>query len=110
MKRLKFKPELCEMILGGVKTATWRLFDDKNLALGDEIEFINSESGAVIGTGKITKLKLTTLGNLDETDWDGHETFASEAEMYETYRGYYGDKVGSDSELKIITFTFDAKT
>jgi len=109
MKRLKFKPELCELILKGEKTATWRLFDDKDLALGDEIEFINSESGEVIGSGKITKLKLTTLGNLDENDWEGHESFESEAEMYETYRGYYGDKVTPDSELKIITFTFSNK-
>lgn len=98
------------MILSGAKTATWRLFDDKDLMVGDEIEFINIETGKVIGTGKITKLKLTTLDSLDESDWNGHENFASEAEMYETYRGYYGHKVGPDSELKIIHFTFQETT
>lgn len=106
MKILKFKPELCKQIVGGTKTSTWRLFDDKDLQLGDNIEFVNNETGESFGTGTIFKLKLTTLGNLEETDWIGHERYASAEEMYETYRGYYGDKVSPDSELKIIEFAF----
>jgi hypothetical protein len=49
MKTLKFTTELCEQILCGVKTATWRLFDDKDLPVGDELQFINKETGNLIG-------------------------------------------------------------
>lgn len=107
MKTLKFRPELCELILRGEKTATWRIFDDKDLQVNDEIDFANSETGKSFGTGKIANLKITTLGNLKPQDWLGHETYSSVEEMYETYRGYYGDRVGPDSELKIIDFLFN---
>ena len=106
IKKLKFRPALCTQILKGEKTTTWRIHDDKNLSVGDQIEFVNWETGVVFGSGTITGLKVKTLGTLEETDWIGHEKFASEAEMYETYKTYYGDSVGPESELKIINFTF----
>jgi hypothetical protein len=107
MKIIKFKNELCDLVLSRGKTSTWRLFDDKDLQLGDEIKFMNKDTGDFFGTGKILKLKITTLGSLEESDWEGHETYSSEEEMYETYKTYYGDKVGPDSELKIIDFSFN---
>jgi len=106
MKTLKFKPELCKQILSGEKTATWRLYDDKDLRQGDEIQLVNKETGSVIGAGVILKLKVTTLGGLEEQDWVGHERYSSEDEMYATYKMYYGEKVGPDSDLKIIDFSF----
>ena len=51
MKTLKFAPELCEQIITGTKTSTWRLFDDKDLTVGDELQFINKESGICFGGG-----------------------------------------------------------
>ena len=106
MKTLKFTPELCTLILNGEKTATWRLFDDKDLQVGDEIEFINKETSTKFGQGIITAIKIKTLSTLEEADWDGHEQYISEEEMYATYRSYYGDKVNPDTEVKIIDFTF----
>lgn len=106
IKSLKFKPHLVEKILSGEKTSTWRLFDDKDLQVGDELTFINAETGKEFGKGKITGIKLKTLGTVEDEDFEGHERYNSEEEMYEHYRGYYGDKVGPDSELKIISFDF----
>lgn len=106
MKTLKFKAELCRQIMRGEKTATWRLFDDKDLQAGDQVEFINKETMERFGRGEIVEVKTKTLGSLEDTDWDGHERYVSEAEMYREYRSYYGDRVGPDSELKIIKFTF----
>jgi len=108
MKIMKFKPHLCKQILTGEKTATWRLFDDKDLSEGDEIEFMNKETMTIFGRGSITTLRIKTLGTLVESDWEGHERFDSEEEMYEVYKSYYGDKVGPDSELKIIDFEFNS--
>jgi len=106
MKTLKFFSELCEQILAGTKTSTWRLFDDKDLQAGDEVVFINKDTGKTIGTAVLDRVKVTTLGNVEDKDWVGHERYESEEEMYETYKSYYGDKVGPDSELKIIHFSF----
>ena len=106
MKTLKFKPHLSEQISAGHKTATWRLYDDKDLQVNDAIEFINWETKEVFGTGTITAIKVTTLGTLTDEDWVGHERFASEAEMYATYRSYYGESVGPETEVKIINFMF----
>lgn len=107
MKTLKFKPQLCEEIIRGTKTSTWRLFDDKDLQVGDQLEFVNKETMRVVGTGLITSLYTKTLSTLNDQDWAGHERYASEEAMYEVYRGYYGDKVTKDTEVKIITFSFN---
>jgi hypothetical protein len=40
MKTLKFRDYLVPLILSGSKTATWRLFDDKDLAKGDAIQLL----------------------------------------------------------------------
>lgn len=106
MKTLKFKTHLCDKILDGSKTSTWRLFDDKDLQIGDELEFINKDTGETFGTATITSLYVKTLGTLEDKDWEGHERFLSDEEMYETYRSYYGDKVNEDSEVKILSFSF----
>lgn len=106
MKNLKFAPELCVQILDGIKTSTWRLFDDKDLQVGDNLSFVNKETLEIFGTAVITALIIKTLGMLDKTDWKGHERFESEEIMYQTYRKYYGDCVNSETEVKLLQFTF----
>jgi hypothetical protein len=108
MKTLKFSPQLCEQILSGTKTSTWRLFDDKDLQVGDSLEFLNKETSERIGTAVITSLRIKTFSTLEDADWEGHERYPSEEAMYEAYRGYYGDKVTGDTEVKIICFAFQA--
>ena len=105
-QNLKFTPELVQKIMSGEKTSTWRLFDDKNLKVGDNLIFINKQTGQEFGKAKITSLKIKTLGTLTDDDWIGHERFASEEEMYKTFRQYYGSKVNEQSEVKILTFEF----
>lgn len=110
MKTLKFAPHLVEKILSGEKTSTWRLFDDKDLREGNELVFINKETGEAFGTATITSLKIKTLGTLTSDDWMGHEKFSSENEMYAKYRTYYPDKtVDQNIEVKILTFDFKGK-
>lgn len=106
MKSLKFSPHLVEKILSGEKFSTFRLFDDKNLTLEDDLIFINKENNEEFGKAKITDLKMKTLGTLSEDDWIGHEKYHSEEEMYNDFRKYYGDKVNKNTEVKIISFDF----
>lgn len=106
MKTLKFQPHLVPEILSGQKISTWRLFDDKNLQVGDELSFINKETGEIFGTAIITSLEIKTLGTLTDEDWKGHERYASEEAMYASFRAYYGDTVGPDTEVKMLKFVF----
>ena len=104
MKTIKFRDFLAEQVMSGEKTVTWRLFDDKDLSVGDEVELINWNTGEVFGKATLTGVKEKKLGDINEDDYVGHEKFESKEEMYETYKKYYGDKVNLDTIVKIIKF------
>lgn len=105
MKTLKFRPRLIKLILSGEKNVTWRLFDDKDITAGDEVALLNWETKEEAARAVVEEVKLQKLGNLSPKDWEGHEKFRDQEEMYETYRTYYpGREVGPETELKIIKF------
>lgn len=105
MKNLKFKNYLVPKILDGSKIITWRLFDDKNLQVGDELLFINSASGKEFAKAEITGVREKKLGEIKETDFEeGHEKYKNQEDMLAHYRDYYGDKVDLNSVIKIIQF------
>jgi hypothetical protein len=104
MKTLKFKPHLAEMIRTGEKTSTWRLFDDKNLQEGDDVARCENGNDEPFAQARITKIIEKPLSSLTEEDWIGHERFATEEEMYATYRTYYGSAVNPNTLVKIIRF------
>ncbi len=104
MKTLKFKPHLIPKILSGEKTSTWRLFDDKGLGVGDDFLMLNKETGEEFAKGKITEVKEKKLGELEDSDFVGHEGYKDQEDMLNHYRGYYGDKVSLDTPIKMIDF------
>lgn len=104
MKVLKFRPHLVKLILEGSKTTTWRLFDDKNLQAGDKLTLQNWETGKDFASAEITEITEKKLGELESSDFDGHEKFADQKDMMKHYQEYYGDKVTLDTIVKIIKF------
>jgi hypothetical protein len=104
MKTLKFRSNLAEEILRGHKISTWRIFDDKNLRIGDELELLRWESKEKFAQAKITGVREKKLGEITENDFEGHEKFTSQKEMLETYRKYYGEEVSLETVVKIIVF------
>ncbi len=103
-KTLKFKNELGEMILAGKKDVTWRIFDDKDLKVGDELILINKDTGENFGNAIIESVREREFRDITESDYIGHEKYDSIEEMLKTYQGYYGDKVNWDTTIKIIKF------
>lgn len=103
MKVIKFTPELTELIKSGKKTSTFRLFDDKDLQVGDEFTMVTRDGEVLteFGTAVITQVDLRTLSTLTAEDYDGHEPVADPVNVY---RDYYGDTVNLDTEVKIIRF------
>ncbi len=104
MKTLKFKDNLVPLVLSGEKDSTWRLFDDKDLKVNDELLLINKDTLDQFGKASILFIREKRLGDLEDSDFNGHEKFESEEKMYESYRNYYGDRVTPDSIVKIIKF------
>jgi hypothetical protein len=103
MKRLNFQSNLVPLVLSGQKNSTWRLFDDKGLSEGDEIE-LKEFGKEVFAEAKITKVVEKSFKELDADDKKGHESYTDDEEMYSTYSNYYQIEVGPDTNLKIVWF------
>lgn len=103
-KKLRFAQDLVPLILSGEKVSTWRLWDDKDLSIGDIVDFIEYGTDKHFATGKLLKVIEKPLGELSEEDKQGHERFASDEEMYKTYTKYYGRTVDKNTLVKLIWF------
>jgi len=104
MKTLKFASHLVPLVLSGEKTSTWRLFDDKDLNVGEKLNFINQETGVEFAKAEIISISEKKLGELKENDFIGHEKYEDQAEMISSYRKYYGNNVDLDTLVKMINF------
>lgn len=104
MKKLKFRHHLAEEIIAGKKTTTWRLFDEKDLGIGDKLELLDSESGEKFAEAEIVIVREKKLGQIEGEDLKGHEKFGSKEEMLKMFKKYYGEKVNYDTPVKIIEF------
>lgn len=102
MKTLKFRNHLVQEIQEGRKTVTWRLFDDKDLSAGDQLELLDWESGEKFAEAEITQVREKKLGQIEESDFEGHEKYSSPEAMLQQYREYYGDAVTMDTPIKMI--------
>jgi ribonuclease HI len=113
MKKLKLDHELAQQVLAGAKTSTWRLFDDKDLTVNDQLELVDKvepeqpQTWKVIGTARINRIIEKRLGDIQPEDYDGHDG-SDEAphERLQRYQGYYGDRVTWDTPIKMIHFDF----
>ena len=106
-KTIKFTSFLADLILEGGKTTTWRLFDDKNLQIGDLLNFQLSETGKDFAKAKITGLKEKTLAEVNEADYGGHEKYESQVAMLNQFKKFYGDRVSIETTVKIIRFNLE---
>ncbi len=110
MKSLKFKASLVPKILSGDKTITWRLLDDKNLTVGDELEFVNAETKEAFGKAKIIKIEEQALNLMTEEDrlaggWKASVTIDT---LVAHYQKLYGPEVTGETLVKIVSFAFEA--
>lgn len=112
MKTLKFDHEFAQQIASGNKTATWRLYDDKDLSVNDQIRIIDKvnpsdpSSWVLIGQGQVREIIEKKLADVTPADMAGHEVFGSKDEMLEVYRRRYGQRVNLDVPVKIVYFNF----
>ena len=103
-KIIKFTTDSIPSILSGVKYSTWRLFDDKDIKVGDELFLVNRGNGVEFAQAVVFKVTEKKMGEISDDDFEGHKKYESEEEMYKEFRGYYGDQVNKDTPVKIIQF------
>jgi hypothetical protein len=103
-KTLKFREYLIDHILNGEKKSTWRLFDDKDLKVGDKISLKNWKTGIEFASAEIVEIIEKKFIDLNQLDWVGHERYESDEEMYRKLSGYYNRKVTEEDVVKIINF------
>lgn len=102
-KKLKFKHEFVKEVLEGRKVTTWRLFDDKDLKINDELELIDAETGENFGKAVITSMEEKAIKELTEEQLKNHG-YAGQEDMLESHKKYYGDKISPDTPVKMIKF------
>lgn len=103
MKTLKFVDHLVPLVLSSKKTITWRLNDQQDLTANDLLSCLRID-GSEFAQAKILWVKTTTFKNLSNEDKEGHESFSSEQELYDTYSKYYNQPVGPETVLKVVKF------
>lgn len=112
MKALKLDHEIAKLVISGQKRSTWRLFDDKDLSVNDEIKLIDKvdpsrpETWKVIGTARINTVIQKRLGDIEPADYADHEHYESKEHMLKTFQKYYGSDVNLDTVVKIVRFDF----
>src|SRR4030042_4850059 len=99
-KKLHFSSPLVNLVLSGRKTVTWRLWDDKDLKVGDIVDCLESGTEKNFATFKIIKVNKKKMGKLTINDKEGHEDFKNEKEMYRVYSNYYEREVTPDTLVK----------
>ena len=104
MKTLKFADHLIPLILNGSKTATWRLFDDKNLSVGDELELVHATTRKIFARAVITSVKELAIKDIADEDRIGHEPLGNIDEICVIYENFYQQPVTPATMMKIIRF------
>lgn len=116
MKTLKLDHELADMVRRGDKTTTWRIYDDKDIRVNDQIELLDKvnpgdpSTWQPVGTARVDKVVEKRLGDVTTMDFEGHGDFKSREEMLKVYQKYYGPQVTFETPIKMIHFTLDKKT
>ena len=112
MKYVKVSHKVAKLILEGEKSSTWRINDEKNISVDDDIGIIDKvdpkdqSSWQIVGTGRVNSVVQKRLSDLDNHDLGPGEEFDSRQEMIKRFRDYYGPDVNENTTVKIINFDF----
>jgi ribonuclease HI len=114
MKSLKLAHDVAQAVVAGTARSTWRLFDDKDLSVNDQVRLVDKvdperpESWRPIGVATITQVIEKQLATITLADMDGQE-YGSADQMLEVLTGYYGGSVSMQTPIKMIHFAFQAE-
>ncbi len=96
---VKFVP----LVLSGDKTATWRCCNDKPFE-PDRVIGLRHHNGRWFGIARIGNVAVTMFATMTDELAAGHETYPTPATKIATFQGYYGSKVGPDTEVTVVQY------
>lgn len=103
-----FHESVVPQVLDG-KISTWRLRDHK-LKIGDIVEFENSQTGEIFGTGEITKIAITTVRKIDLNDKTHYKTYKDRQELIDAFKKYNPSyEINNDTPVYTYTYKFNKK-
>lgn len=112
MKQLKFEHSFAQSIISGHKTATFRVNDDKDLRVGDQVELVDKvdrdhpTSWVIPGILQIESITQKPLASLSSDSFIRAESFTSRKEMVQVFRRFYGDHIDEHTPVFIIDFIY----
>lgn len=110
MKQIKFNHSFAELIHQGKKTATFRMYDDKDLSVDDLVELLDKvdpdrpATWKPIGVVRIDSIVEKRLSAITDDDLQECEQYSTREELLAAYRKYYGEQVTADMPIKVIRF------
>lgn len=113
MKKLKLDHSSAQQVLTGAVTSTWRMFDDKDLTVNEQLELVDKvepdspQTWRVVGTARISRIIEKRLGDIQSEDYGGSDAVNEPPhERLKRYQGYYGNQVTWDTPVKMVHFDF----
>ena len=112
MKSLKLNHVFAQAIVAGKMRSTWRINDDKDLHVNEDvllIDKVNPNDAATwqpIGIARITSILEKQIGQVTAADAGG-QPLKPLKELLNEFQGYYGPQVNAETPVKIISFTFE---
>ena len=111
MKTLKFDESQIDKILNSEITSTWRLADEKNIQVNDELQFISSKTSEKFAEAIVDEVTTKRINDINSEDMAGHQQYDSLSDILISFQKYYGALINSESLVKIIKFHLkDAKS
>lgn len=111
--RINFSPDLVSLVLNKEKFLTWRINDDKDIQVGDELilwlkgknhKGQKVEALKEFGKASVVDVWEKRFKDFGEKEKNGHEKFLNDQEMINQYKKYYGSWVSENTIVKIIHF------
>jgi len=101
LKKLTFAPPYPLILLTGEKTKTFRVTRGERYQVGDELSMVFLD-GKEFAQATVSDNYQRQFKTLTPEDWQGHERFSSDKEMYDIYSNWEGFRVGPETNLRVI--------
>jgi len=109
MKKLKFNQTEIKLIKKGKLKVTWRLDDDKDLNVNDEIIGTDINKGQVFGLILIKEIVIKNIKDITQQEIIDSITYKSRNDAVNKLNVFYNKKVKLDENIKIVKFEFVEK-
>lgn len=104
-KSMTFHPRYVEFVQHGIKTATVRYNDDKDISEGDILKF-KVPDGTPFDRVRVTNVELSQVMNAPDLIRRMGEKHGADdwQELRDTLNEYYDDQIHATTDVKVIVF------